>query len=65
MTSPIIADALEQRRTLAATVLRVKPEELTAEERDLAMALLRELPVRVENGKVSLMRGAGWEPFRP
>lgn len=60
-----IAETPEQRRALAASVLRIKPEELTKDERNLAMALLREKPVKVEQGRVALQRGHGWEVFSP
>ena len=65
MTSKIIADTLEQRRALAVTVLRIKPEELTTHERNLAMALLREKPVMVDQGVVYTQREGDWAVFAP
>jgi hypothetical protein len=65
MTTRIIAETLEQRRTLAASVLRVEPGELHVEELDLAMALLLEKPVMVEDGLAHIQEGDGWKVFSP
>lgn len=65
MTKQIFAETLEQRRALAATVLRIKPEDLNSDELDLAMALLREETLMVENGVPHIEKEDYWEVFSP
>jgi hypothetical protein len=65
MSPRIIAETLEQRLALAASVLRLNPEEMKVEELDLAMALLLEKPVMVEEGIAHIQEGDDWKEFSP
>jgi hypothetical protein len=61
-------ETLEQRKTLAAELLRIKPASMAARELDLAMALLLHKTIHLEPdsiGPIQVLKDGKLVPFSP